>query len=148
MVCHSSRNRSRLRMVGSILTLAQTRQSGMTTLHQRRLKRGETERTAVANGDVRYLIIAKRFLKIRRTCDNKKSGKNERWKEVRRKKKLPNMSRQKGPPALSLKNNAVRRAALQWYCGTYPILPIPITRQQSVLQRLSQNLEALLTRTK
>lgn len=54
---------------------------------------------------------------------------HEHWRaeEMSRKRKLPIMGVRKRPPGLSIKNQIVRKAAIHWYTGTFPILPSGLT---------------------
>lgn len=70
MGCDSGRHNSRLRTLDRILTLAEIRETGMTSLHRRVVKREEVERTAAANGDLIQLINAKRLPRTREAWDN------------------------------------------------------------------------------
>lgn len=67
--------------------------------------------------------------------------------ERRRKRKLPGLSKSKQGPTLKLEDPSARRAAIQWYCGTFPILPEQLSTEAARMisqeqQRLGHSMQA------
>lgn len=122
MGCFSPKNRERLRTVGRVLSLTQTREVRMTALQGRILQRGNTNKDQAAKVDIQNARVAKQRLHIIQNLDRKLVWVKWRDGEKRRKRRLPELPKNKRPPVLSLKNSTLRRAAIQWYCGTFPVL--------------------------
>lgn len=149
MGCYSGRTRNRLRTIGRIPTVSQVREMRMTALQQRITLRATTDQSEAAKTDRQGAIIAKALLKIKRRLDNKKLREAWEQEETRRKRKLPKMTMQKWPPALNIPNHTIRRAAIQWYCGTFPI---PDTNRpqggQALWRQTAGKLDRLMTKPK
>lgn len=74
-------------------------------------------------------IIDRKALNVTRKVTRRKLNENSVEENRKRKRKTPDMRARKRPSALDLKNSTVRRAIIQWYCGTFPKLPQEIAQK-------------------
>lgn len=122
--CYSSRHKARLLQIVKWPTLQQRREVAMTAL-QKRIQRYRT--AAKEEGEAKR--DTERVHKARRVLQNMGSLQRvdvlQKWvrDDQHRKRKLPTSQTYRKPPALSLKSHKLRRSAVHWYCGSFPILP-------------------------
>lgn len=122
MGCFSEKNRARLGTIGRIMTLDQHREVRMASLKRKTVLRASTSSpNSAARKDPDKFLMVSRLLKVTGEHDKRKIWEVWRTGETRRSRKLPDTKRGRHPPALKIETSMLRRAAIQWYCGTFPV---------------------------
>lgn len=87
-----------------------------------RLKQNETD--SAAQQDVRRLKLARKQLEVTRTLH--KLDMDNEWQEenMKRRQRASQLTSGRIVPALDIQNPTIRRAAIQWYYGWFPIWPL------------------------
>lgn len=125
MGCFSPRTRKRLRQIGNILSLEEQRKVSMTSL-QKRISEGSAPQRepTTTQRDTEKFREVRNILEYNATCTKNDIQVERQQDEARRIRRLPKITLAKAPQALGLHNARIRRAAIQWYCGTFPRLGI------------------------
>lgn len=124
MGCFSEKTRGRLRTISGLLTLPQQRMIQMESLQNRVATRAKDAKNwDAAQKDPGRLNDAKKALGYTALSSRMDIHKEWSMAEKKRVRRLPATGKGKLVPALSLKCPNCRRAAIQWYCGTFPVLP-------------------------
>lgn len=145
MGCYSNRHRERVLNVGKTLTLPQLKGTMMTALQGRIGLRAKKTTDGAAKRGLTGLLAARKAWGIERNLDKKTVQTKWTATEARRRRRVPELPYEKRLPALSLKSHMIRRGALQWYCGTFPITtPNMSPETRAALARVNKKLDRLL----
>lgn len=140
--CFSEKTRDRLRTVSRQLSLTEQREVQMSSLKKRLIRRSrEVCTTDTAGEDPHRLDTARADLGYS-TIRNKQNL-YEQWEmqERKRVRRLPTLTVSKLVPVLTVREPTTRRAGIQWYCGTFPVLSGSVA--EAIKQAVKPKLEEL-----